>query len=162
MLLRPSKQSGTSAGVCACLSVCVRVYITDSERQQDRDRKGSLISCDKCCTSEHMCLSARVCHRCACLCVSFWTRVYPYLDGRRIACQSTSACEASPLACCLPCNINNSPRHNPNLASPQPASEQHQWYMGTSGRPLCYRFSAWWMETSAGQSIPNLSPTVLI
>lgn len=61
-------------------------------------------------------------------------RVYPYLDGRRAGCQSTSAC--------LRCSINNISCHNPNLTSPPPASEQHQWYMGTSGRPLCYRFSA--------------------
>lgn len=30
--------------------------------------------------------------------------------------------------------INNGSRHNPNLTSPQPSSEQHRWYMGTSGR----------------------------
>lgn len=59
--------------ICPLASVCVHACITESERQQDRDRKGSLISYDKRCTSEHMCLSACVCHRCACLCFSCWT-----------------------------------------------------------------------------------------
>lgn len=57
-----------------------------------------------------------------------------------LACQSTSAGEKAPLAACLPCSINNASRHNPNLTSPWPASEQHQWYMGTSGRASVLSF----------------------
>lgn len=160
MLLRPSRQRVTSVHVCVHVLVCACMFMSlrvRDNRMETEQEALSLITAA--CLS--MCLSACACHRYACLRVSLWTCAYPYLDGRRVACQSTSG-RVLHFSACAPRSINKGLCHNPNLTSPEPASEQHQWYMATSGRPRCYRFSAWWMETSAGQSIPNLSPTVLI
>lgn len=124
MLLRPSRQSGMS--VCVCLPMCVLACHGEWETTgQRQERKSYLLHYSMCCTSEHMYLSACVCHRCARLCLSFWTRVYPEFDGSHAACHCTSVFQ-TPLRL-LPCSINNSLCHKPNLTSPRPASEQHQY-----------------------------------
>lgn len=127
--------------ICVCaLVLCVRV--TESERQQDRDRKKEVLSLAISAARLSICVCQPVFVTGAPGFVLASERVFIHISaGRRIACQSTSARETR-LPACLPCNINNRRCHNPNLTSPQPASEQHRWYMGTSGLPLCYRFSA--------------------
>lgn len=152
MLLRPSRQSGTSVDVrlSVCLLACVqREWKTTGQRQ--KKSLTSAISAAR--------WSICVCHP------AFVTGVAAFVFSNswwQTCFLSVHICLCDGLSVCLPCSINNSQSHNPNLTSPQPSSEQHKWYMATSGWPLCYRFSVWWMETSAGQSIPNLSPTVLI
>lgn len=49
---------------CVLLCMAVSVSGAESDRQQDRSGRGSLIFYDKCFMSEHMCLSVSVCHRC--------------------------------------------------------------------------------------------------
>lgn len=58
---------------------------------------------------------------------------------------------------CSPCGVNN--RSCRKLKAPTSTSATnigHIWR--DQNDPPRYRFSVWWMETSAGQSIPNLSP----
>lgn len=79
-----------------------------------------------------MCLSVRVCRRCFPLASE---RVFIHiLTGAAPGCHSTSATEACLPPPYLPCSINKPVSLNPNLASPQTASAQHQWYMCSSGR----------------------------
>lgn len=66
-------------------------------------------------------------------------------------------CHTDMLLLCSPCGVNN--RSCRKLKAPTSTSAtniSHIWR--DQNDPPRYRFSVWWMETSAGQSIPNLSP----
>lgn len=96
--------------VFACMFMSLRVRDNRMETEQE-----ALSLITAACLS--MCLSACACHRYACLRVSLWTCAYPYLDGRRIACQSTSG-RVLHFSACAPRSINKGLCHNPNLTSP--------------------------------------------
>lgn len=120
---------------CVC-GACVPATVSARASPRVRDsgivtEKEVFTSYNKCCTSEQMCLSVCVCHRCFLLASE---RVFIHiLTGAAPGCHSTSASEAC-LPAYLPCSINKPVSLNPNLASPQTASAQHQWYMCSSGR----------------------------
>lgn len=76
---------------------------------------------------------------------------------RRCTRLAVCICQRDMLLLYLPCGVNNrSCRKLKPQTSTSATNINHIWR--DQNDPPHYRFSVWWMETSAGQSIPNLSP----